>query len=543
MIKQLFLRRKWLFMLVVFCGALYFAYIQAVSLTDPDEVFYSQTAKEMLAGDSFFTPLMFGAPQFEKPPLFYWLLCICFKLFGPTTAAARIPTALFGLLGVVGTYLFARRIAGNRAGICSGFILATMALYFGLSRAVLTDIVFSVLISFCLYSFYLWYKYGRGGMLSLFYVFSAMAALTKGLLGSLIPALTILLFLSTVRDGRRLRLFLGNFRGWLIFTVLTLPWYVYSWVTYGREFWWEFFVHDHWHRLIYAEHKSFDRWYFYPMVIILGSMPWTFYFCYVGRAFGRFKKEHIFLFSWIAAVLLLTVPAHSKLSSYILPMFIPLAVLLGASFACRGGSGARREWGAGIGYIALALTIAIFAPPAIKRQFPSFYLTVISVLAIFCLFILLSGVFLILRRDNYSFVCNVCAIGLFIVVALAVIPRHLDGAFSDDDLPKILQDNPGLSQTILCNKMYSRGAHFYSGRPVAVIDSSSNPFWSKHPIPIFYKDEQVRAFFAGRHKVLCVIQQSNLERLNRLFSGERDNKIISSHVDRIVVISHAISPE
>ena len=41
-------------------------------LLDPDEPFYSLSAKEMLANHDLSTPRLFGQPQFEKPIFFYW---------------------------------------------------------------------------------------------------------------------------------------------------------------------------------------------------------------------------------------------------------------------------------------------------------------------------------------------------------------------------------------------------------------------------------------------------------------------------------------
>ncbi len=53
--------------LIVCCLFLYFIGSASINLTDPDEVFYTGTAKEMLANNSLLTPLIFGKPQFEKP--------------------------------------------------------------------------------------------------------------------------------------------------------------------------------------------------------------------------------------------------------------------------------------------------------------------------------------------------------------------------------------------------------------------------------------------------------------------------------------------
>lgn len=58
-------------------------------LSDPDEVFYAETAKEMAQRHEWNVPFIFGQPQFEKPILIYWLLRLAFSLFGITEFAAR----------------------------------------------------------------------------------------------------------------------------------------------------------------------------------------------------------------------------------------------------------------------------------------------------------------------------------------------------------------------------------------------------------------------------------------------------------------------
>ena len=57
--------------LIVLCGYLFFFQAGKLALTDPDETFYAQTAKEMLARGEWTTPYLYGKPQFEKPILFY----------------------------------------------------------------------------------------------------------------------------------------------------------------------------------------------------------------------------------------------------------------------------------------------------------------------------------------------------------------------------------------------------------------------------------------------------------------------------------------
>ena len=95
---------KHIFILVVLAYFFFMFGNGVVSLTNPDEVFYAQTAKEMAKHSSWLTPYLFDAPNFEKPILLYWLLRFGFILFGVSSFAARFFPAVFATIGVIAVY-------------------------------------------------------------------------------------------------------------------------------------------------------------------------------------------------------------------------------------------------------------------------------------------------------------------------------------------------------------------------------------------------------------------------------------------------------
>src|SRR5512140_1257762 len=93
-----------------------------LSLTDPDEVFYAETAREMLQHRTWTVPYIFDAPQFEKPILYYALTAAGFKAWGDTAGTARLWPGVFALAGVLATYIcsflmFRDRLAAFLAAI------------------------------------------------------------------------------------------------------------------------------------------------------------------------------------------------------------------------------------------------------------------------------------------------------------------------------------------------------------------------------------------------------------------------------------------
>ena len=125
-----------------------------------------------------------------------------------------------------------------------------------------------------------------------FYVFCALAVLTKGPLGWLIPQLAVILFLLYQRQINFLR------NGWvlagvLLFLGLTLPWYCYMIDHYDQAFIQEFFYNDHWRRLFEAEHKGNDHWFFYPVTMIAGLFPWSLFLAAALADLFKRLRSHV----------------------------------------------------------------------------------------------------------------------------------------------------------------------------------------------------------------------------------------------------------
>jgi len=129
----------------------------------------------MSAKGEWMTPYIFGQPQFEKPILLYWLLRSAFDTWGATPFNARfVPGRFLPLLGFwpfmcwacLVLRMNARRF-GPRSFLCTGAFLCRYG------ETVFTDMIFSVLILYSLFIFYLGFcrtppqVYGHYGVLYL----------------------------------------------------------------------------------------------------------------------------------------------------------------------------------------------------------------------------------------------------------------------------------------------------------------------------------------------------------------------------------------
>jgi 4-amino-4-deoxy-L-arabinose transferase-like glycosyltransferase len=541
---------KDILVLTAVCYAFFMLGNSMLNLTNPDEVFYSGTAKEMMQKGTWSVPILFGEPQFEKPILTYWLLRLGFEVFGISNFSARIFPAIFGFLGVMAVYLFAYSAwrQRKRAFLCA-LILAGSGFYIGMARTVFTDMIFSVFITLALAAFYAGYirpKAKAAGIL-LFFIFSGLAVLAKGPLGIMISLFTVLLFLA-LRKELKFMVTPVTALGFLVFLVISVPWYALMIKDYGSAFIQEFFYNDHVRRLIEAEHPSNDTWYFYPGTAVACMAPWTvFVLAALGEFLRRFKNkisspENLFLLCWIASVFLAFQFAHSKLISYILPVFPALAVLTGSYIYDRLSNGRTRP-----------ILVASFVTWVLLLFFPagllfsankySKYIVDLTPIYIFIgvLALVLAGMLIFLLKKKlfgYIYLLSACVPLLLFFVFFA--HKDYEDHVSSKNAAEYLMKNHKVDNTILSSKIFVRGVRFYTEKPMAVVAGGygTKNFFSPHPIPYLDSVESVENFLRKQKITYCIISKSSYGFLEgtmkgRPFKFEKLNLIGDEYIIRI----------
>lgn len=519
--------------LAVLCYFLYCFGNGSLSLTDPDDVFYADSAKEMLDQGSFLTPIMFGQPQFEKPPLYYWLLMVVFDQIGVTAWTARFVGALFGILSVLLTYLFVRRLTDQKSGIVTALILATTIWWIGLARVVLTDLIFSVFIMLSLYAFYEWYASKRNGWLVAFAAGAALATLAKGPLGLALPLVVAIVFMAVMQDWKAIRGFLVHY-WWLFFLAIGLPWYLYATLNYGDTFLNEFFVHDHWDRFLIAEHAEFDKWYFYPGMMLVSFLPWT---AYLPFAFASIRKQHtlmVFALVWLLAMTVLLAIPHSKLATYISPVYPALALLLANGLHRHKPTRRRRVIGA---ILLLASGTALIAAIIIApRYVPDLAVGVAVSAGVLAASTIVAAGFVLTSRVSGAIVISAAGVLAFVILSTQLVFPHLETSLTQAELPAVVNQENYQGKPILCSSIFARGIYFYSGNPVVIMSDRAKPFWSEHPVPVLSSDSQITQFLSSRDSVLCVVNPRELRRLNQLTSQMGTIDTVSRAMDKTVAL-------
>ena len=516
--------------LFLVCCALFLFGNNLFSLSDPDEVFYSLTAHEMSAKNEWLTPVIFGQPQFEKPPLTYWLLELAFKTMGESPFSARFFPAVFACIGVLALY-FLGLLGFNdeRKAFFSALLLATSAFFAGMGKTVFTDMIFAVFILCALAMFMLAFCDRRRQAIGFigFYVFCALATLTKSPLGLLIPQIAVILFLMYQRQINFLK---NNWVGIgiILYLVIALPWYLYIYNQYGQVFIQEFFYNDHWRRLLAAEHRSNDHWYFYPMTMIAGFFPWSLFLLAAWvDLFKRLKSSVTIIdylsLSWIFAVLIVFQCAHSKLASYILPLFPALALMTGnflvnGLFQIQSRKKMLNLLCASFAILAL-LGIAVVAGQKLYRHYlssplPMFFLSG-SLIAISGLGVTLAF------KERFQGALYVLALCLFpIFVTAFMIRTDIEGYVSSHEASEYIPQRSWGPMTVLTSKPNARGIRFYTGQDIAVVDFSGKQFFSPHPIPILDSEVQIKNVLDHQPVTYAVVRKTVYKFIFKTFSSQ-----------------------
>ena len=318
-------------------AAVWFSNLEYRKLVNPDEGRYAEIPREMVASGDWITPRLNDIKYFEKPALQYWATAAAYTVFGEHQWTARLWSALTGLLGVLMMFFTGRRLFGAQAGLYAALVLGSSLLWVLIGHVNTLDMGVSFFLSAAVCAFLLAQHdaaeaRARTPWMLAAWAALALALLSKGLIGLVLPAAALVLYILIERDWRlagRLRLFAGV----ALLLALTLPWFV-AVSRANPEFVHFFFIHEQFERFLTKVHGRYQPPYYFIPVLLMGMLPWTVTLIdALARAWKR-EPETIFqvrrfLFLWAAVVFVFFSASSSKLLPYILPMFPALALLTG----------------------------------------------------------------------------------------------------------------------------------------------------------------------------------------------------------------------
>jgi 4-amino-4-deoxy-L-arabinose transferase-like glycosyltransferase len=376
-------------------------YVGAVGLWDPWETHYGEVARQMIARADYVYPFQDSGDVgqsgwfFSKPPLTMWMEVPGMLLVGInhgegrlplyTEWAMRLPFALTSALALGLLAWALSRTVNRRVGLTAAFALATMPLYFLITRQAVTDTPFIAALvaamACALIGLFDTNTRHRPAWWYAFYVLLGLSTLSKGLLGVALPGVILVLYacffvmpwneeglsahgrwllalpgaLLSRLKGRplaadaptpvlfaemaRMRLFSGI----LVFLAVCGPWYLALSLfpavdSENKTFAFRFFIHDHFNRLVEGVHTTTPGGTFiyfieqggfaiFPWVALVPGALAAAARIRLGAQDTRTRVAFIAL-AWTVIAFFVVDISATKFHHYVLPVLPGLAILL-----------------------------------------------------------------------------------------------------------------------------------------------------------------------------------------------------------------------
>jgi len=297
-----------------------------------DEAKNAEAAREMFVSHNWIVPVFNGELRTDKPVLHYWFMMLAYKVFGVSAFSARFFSAVFGVLTILSTYHFTKKFINRRIAAITAFLLCSAIFFMQEFHLAVPDPYLIFFVSFALFTFYDFYKFGTKSSWLLFYISLGLGILAKGPVAIALPGLIILIFLLMKKDfnGNSIKK-INPFLGGILTLLVCVPWFVLVHNATNGEFNRGFFLEHNLQRFS-GEMEGhgglpFVTWAF----VLLGLLPYSFFIVQgFMQGWKQRKTNDLVLFSFIVSTVFVIFFSISmtKLPNYPMPSYPFIAVLI-----------------------------------------------------------------------------------------------------------------------------------------------------------------------------------------------------------------------
>jgi 4-amino-4-deoxy-L-arabinose transferase-like glycosyltransferase len=304
-------------LLILYCYGL-----DRIGIYGPDEPRYASIARQMARTGDYLTPILWGQPWFEKPPLLYWIAAAGYRAGLSSDLAPRLPVALFSVAFLIAFFYLLRREFGASAACYSTAILATSGGWIALSQVAVTDVPAASMFGLALIFTLPWLRTGDRRWLN-----AAAIALAAAFLAKSAPALV--LSLPVLWFGRERWRDLFRPTPVFLFLLVAAPWHILCALRNGPIFLRTLFWQQQIERFFSPSLQHVQQWWFYLPWLTALLFPWTPVLTLLVRRELYTDRRLQFLAAVAVWGLVFFSASTNKLPTYLLPLLPPIAIVAG----------------------------------------------------------------------------------------------------------------------------------------------------------------------------------------------------------------------
>ncbi len=292
------------------------------------------TVFDIVNGGGLILPMRAGVEIPSKPLLMHWLAAlVSITTGGVTEWSVRMPSALAAIGGMLVCYGYIRRLFDQRSGLIAALILGTTFQYLQAGTGARVDMTLTFFMEVAFFEF-ITGAVGLSGRTTLLYLAIALAILTKGPIGAVLP---LLVAITWIVCYRRWEIFsrLHLKRGALIVGLLGGGWYLAAVFSGGLAFVRKQLLAENLYRMVPhtgAATPHGHPFYYEDLSLLAGFLPWTLLGVIAAvqyvRGERRLEPRLGYLLVWFAVVLVFYNFPQSKRSVYLMALYPALAAII-----------------------------------------------------------------------------------------------------------------------------------------------------------------------------------------------------------------------
>ena len=320
--------------LIIMTVALYLVNLGGYPLYTKGEPREAVTIYNMTHGGGLILPQRAGVEIPSKPLLMHWLAALISLIGGVTEFTVRLPSAAFGIGGVLVCYFYGRRLFDNLSALIAALMMATTFQYLQAATGARVDMTLTFFMEVAFFEFIMIAE-GLTARRMLLYVAIACAILTKGPVGAALPGAVALAWIALYRKWALLRQ-LALVRGAIVVAILAGGWYVAAFIVGGPAFFEKQILAENLFRVVgsTAVHEPHAHpFYYMELALLAGFLPWTIVMPIpILQAIRRPKPidaRFAYFLLWFGIVLLFYNIPQSKRGVYLLALYPALATIAG----------------------------------------------------------------------------------------------------------------------------------------------------------------------------------------------------------------------